>query len=69
MSAQELEDLKQLLKLSKIGPRTYENLKDDGYFGISRDWLITAKQHWSQGYDWYKTSSLLGRHSQLTEKA
>jgi microsomal epoxide hydrolase len=48
----ELSDFKQLLKLSKIGPATYENQREDRYFGISRAWLQKAKQHWETQYDW-----------------
>ena len=51
-SDQELSDFKQLLKLSKIGPKTYENLKSDRYFGIERKWLEESKQYWETSYDW-----------------
>ena len=40
----DLDDFKHLLRLSKIGPKTYENQKVDRYFGISRDWLVGAKK-------------------------
>lgn len=53
VSDQELDDFKQLVKLSKIGPKTYENLKTDRYFGISRDWLAEAKEYWETKYDWH----------------
>lgn len=49
---QELDEFKQLLKLSKIGPKTYENLRSDRYFGISREWLESAKKEWETNYDW-----------------
>jgi hypothetical protein len=56
VSDQDLSDFKQLLKLSKIGPKTYENqtadVKDFTHFGISRDWLSTTKQEWESSYDW-----------------
>ena len=47
----ELEDFRHLLRLSKIGPRTYENEQSDGRFGITRDWLVNAKAEW-QTFDW-----------------
>jgi microsomal epoxide hydrolase len=53
VSDEELNDFKQLLKLSKIGPKTYENQRTDRYFGISREWLEKAKAHWETKYDWY----------------
>ncbi|KAH8822004.1 Alpha/Beta hydrolase protein [Xylogone sp. PMI_703] len=49
-----LVELKQLLKLSKIGPPTYENLHADplvGKFGLTREWLINAKSEW-EAFDW-----------------
>lgn len=52
VSDQELNDFKQLLKLSKIGPKTWENLRTDGYFGITREWLQSAKSHWETKHDW-----------------
>lgn len=59
VSDEELSDFKQLLKLSKIGPKTFENLttdpKDYKSFGIKREWLESAKQHWESSYDWRKT--------------
>jgi len=49
----ELSDFKQLLKLSKIGPKTYENLQEDRRFGVTHAWLSDAKTYWEQKYDWY----------------
>jgi len=60
-SDQDLDDFRQLVKLSKIGPKTYENLntdvKDFRSFGISREWLSEAKSHWHTQYDWRKTEA------------
>jgi microsomal epoxide hydrolase len=53
VSDQELEDFKELLRLSKLGPKTFENLQSDEHFGISRDWLASAKDHWLHNHDWY----------------
>lgn len=46
-----IEELKTLLKYSKIGPKTYENLQEDGRFGVKHSWLTEAKAKWEQ-YDW-----------------
>jgi hypothetical protein len=63
---QELNDFKQLLKLSKIGPKTYENqtadVKDFTHFGISRQWLSEAKQEWESSYDWRKTETRINSY-------
>jgi len=51
---QELSDFKELLRLSKLAPQTYENLHtDDGKFGVSYDWMKKAKDYWLNEYDWY----------------
>lgn len=48
----EIQDFKTLLKASKIGPETYENLHPNGGFGISRQWLSDAKDAWLNTFDW-----------------
>jgi hypothetical protein len=47
----QVEELTTLLKLSKLGPRTYENQLTDGRYGLSRDWLANAKAEWEK-WDW-----------------
>lgn len=50
---QDLDDFKQLLKLSKLGPRTYENTKKgDPFWGVTYDWLSKAKKEWEDDFDW-----------------
>lgn len=52
----EMADFKTLLKLSKIGPETYENstsTRNDGkYYGVTREWLSQAKEQWLNNFDW-----------------
>jgi microsomal epoxide hydrolase len=70
VSDQELSDFKQLLKLSKIGPKTYENsiadVKDFTSFGISRDWLAETKTYWETKYDWRKTEDRINGYPNFT---
>ena len=70
VSDQELDEFKQLLKLSKIGPKTHENLttnvKDYTSWGISREWLSNAKQHWETKYDWRKTEARINSYPNYT---
>lgn len=66
VSDQEIDDFKQLLKLSKIGPKTYENQKPDHYLGISREWLADAKKHWETQYDWRKTEARINSFPNYT---
>ena len=48
---EQLSEFKQLLKLSKLGPKTYENQQTDRRFGITYEWLSHAKQEW-ENWDW-----------------
>ena len=53
---QQLSDFKTLLRLSPIGPETYENTsRTDGQYGVGREWLIETKDYWQNKYDWRKT--------------
>lgn len=49
---EKLSGLKQLLKLSAVGPETYENRQPDRRFGVTRDWLRHAKDYWLNTFDW-----------------
>ncbi len=51
---EKLQQFKQLLKLSPIGPACFENTNCDRRFGVTREWLTNAKQHWETDYDWRK---------------
>lgn len=57
-SDEELKNLAHLVKLSPIGPETYENrianVKDFASYGIQRKWLVDIKKHWETSYDWRK---------------
>ncbi|KAJ0165051.1 putative epoxide hydrolase [Colletotrichum tanaceti] len=48
---QDVDEFKQLLKLSKIGPETWYSKQEGGRFGITRQWLIDAKEAWLK-HDW-----------------
>jgi len=52
---QKLEDMNQLIKLSPLGPKTYENQQDspDRRFGVSLKWMHQAKEEWTGTFDWY----------------
>lgn len=62
-----LQEFKTLLKLSPIAKETYENLQDDGKFGVSRKWVQDAKDYWMNEFDWQVTflhntsGSMLGK--------
>ena len=52
VSEEKLSELKQLIKLSPIGPAVYENQQQDRKHGMTRDWLSKAKDHWATAFDW-----------------
>lgn len=49
---QDLSEWRQLLQLSRLGPKTYENQQKEENYGITYDWLSKAKDHWLNTYDW-----------------
>ncbi|KAL4886160.1 Alpha/Beta hydrolase protein [Aspergillus karnatakaensis] len=52
VSNKDLLDFKELLRLSPIGPSTWWNQHKNGRYGISRDWLINAKETWLSSFNW-----------------
>ncbi|KAK1076513.1 hypothetical protein LTR33_008880 [Friedmanniomyces endolithicus] len=73
---EKLEAMKTLLKLSPIGPAGFENTsKDQGEslvtgkerrYGMRRDWLIDAKEHWLGSFDWRKHEDHINSFPQFT---
>ncbi|KAL2851048.1 Alpha/Beta hydrolase protein [Aspergillus pseudoustus] len=49
-----LNELRQLIKLSPIGPKTWWNQDMTGQFGVSRPWLTEAKETWLSDFNWRK---------------
>ena len=66
----QVEGLKLLLRISPIGPKTYENEvadpKDFTSFGIKRSWLENAKEEWVNNYDWRKTEDRINSFNNYT---
>lgn len=58
---QKIEDMKTLIRLSPLGPETYENQQDspDRRFGINVNWMKNAKDSWQNHYDWFVVYALL----------
>ncbi|KAF2793326.1 epoxide hydrolase [Melanomma pulvis-pyrius CBS 109.77] len=48
----QLEELKTLLKYSRIPTPTFESLQEDQKFGISHKWITEAKKIWLNSFDW-----------------
>jgi microsomal epoxide hydrolase len=52
-----VDELKQLVKLGRIGPPTYESTQKEYNYGVSHKWLTDAKVAWID-FDWYVLSSV-----------
>ena len=46
-----LDELKSLVKLSKIASATFENSQKDGKWGLDREWMLNIKDKWVE-FDW-----------------
>lgn len=57
----DLDELKLLLKLSKLSPATYENSHPTRKFGVTRKWLQEAKFEWETNFDWRKHESTMNQ--------
>jgi microsomal epoxide hydrolase len=51
MSQEVLDELKTLVKYSKIAVPTFENSQKDGKFGLDREWMLNIKEKWIN-FDW-----------------
>ena len=49
---QGIEDWRQLLKLSKLAPETWEGSQEDRRYGVTRKWLAETKDYWLNTYSW-----------------
>ncbi|KAF2995546.1 hypothetical protein E8E13_003040 [Curvularia kusanoi] len=52
VSDQDLSDCHTLLRLSNLGPPTWENTQTEHNYGITRQWLSDARDHWLTKFDW-----------------
>ncbi|PLB49163.1 alpha/beta-hydrolase [Aspergillus steynii IBT 23096] len=48
---EQIEELQLLIKLSKIAPPTFESQQQDRKYGITTEWLTTAREAWKT-FDW-----------------
>ncbi|KAL2815501.1 Alpha/Beta hydrolase protein [Aspergillus granulosus] len=49
---EQLSELKTLVRLSKVGPQTYENTQEDRRFGVTHEWISARKEEWLNSFDW-----------------
>ncbi|TFB06626.1 Putative epoxide hydrolase [Trichoderma ghanense] len=57
----ELTRMNTLLQLSTIAAENYENTYADkaNQFGLTREWLVAAKDRWEKSFDWRKREDLV----------
>ena len=46
-----LDEMKSLVKLSKIASATFENAQKVGNWGLDREWILNIKDKWVE-FDW-----------------
>ncbi|KAL4879615.1 Alpha/Beta hydrolase protein [Aspergillus karnatakaensis] len=63
---EQISDFKTLVKLSKIAPKTYENLQSDGRFGVTHEWMSTLKEEWQNKFDWRAVEERANSFPQFT---
>ena len=64
----ELDDLKTLVKLTRIPKKTFENVSPpSSKFGISHDWISEAKDAWAE-FDWRKWENRINALPQFKAK-
>ncbi|KAK4633797.1 putative epoxide hydrolase [Fulvia fulva] len=65
---QKLQDFKTLAKLSPVAPANYENSDTsvDRRYGVSRDWILNAKDHLLNQFDWRKQEDKINSYPNFT---
>jgi microsomal epoxide hydrolase len=58
-----LDELKSLIKLSKLAPPTYEGSQEDRKYGVTNKWVREAKEKWENDFDWYTYLILILAHA------
>ncbi|PYH97726.1 alpha/beta-hydrolase [Aspergillus ellipticus CBS 707.79] len=65
VSDEQIEELQLLVKLSKLAPPTYEGLQQDRRYGITNEWLATAKEAW-KSFNWRSVETHINSFPQFT---
>ncbi|KAJ0282582.1 hypothetical protein COL940_005135 [Colletotrichum noveboracense] len=65
---QELQELRDLVRLSKLGPRTYENSSAGGKYGVEYEWMAEAKERWAEGFDWTAVEARVNEYPNFKAK-
>ncbi|GAM88923.1 hypothetical protein ANO11243_069570 [Dothideomycetidae sp. 11243] len=66
VSDEKLKQMLDLVKLSPIGPESWENLDESRTWGMNRKWLSKAKDHWESKFDWRATEKRINSFPNYT---
>ncbi|KAG5758424.1 hypothetical protein H9Q72_013449 [Fusarium xylarioides] len=60
-----VDELKQLVKLGRVGPPTYESTQKEHNYGVSHQWLTDAKAAWIN-FDWRAAEKHINSYNHWT---
>ncbi|KAF5565914.1 microsomal epoxide hydrolase [Fusarium napiforme] len=60
-----VDELKQLVKLGRVGPPTYESTQKEHNYGVSHQWLTDAKAAWID-FDWRAAEKHINSYNHWT---
>jgi microsomal epoxide hydrolase len=63
-----LNILRQLLQLTPLGPKTYENTQTTHNYGVTHEWLSSARDHWLNTYSWRDQEKHINSFPNYTSK-
>lgn len=66
VSEDKLKQMLELVRLSPIGPATYENQDKSRKWGMTREWLADAKEQWATKFDWRATEKRINSFPNYT---
>ncbi len=49
----ELSDLKLRLASARLPTAIYDNVQTEDDFGVTSEWINTARNHWFERFNWY----------------
>ncbi|KAH7133922.1 Alpha/Beta hydrolase protein [Dactylonectria macrodidyma] len=65
---QDLQALLNLVRNSKLGPRTFENSQANGQYGLTYEWMSQAKSYWETSFDWGKVEDHINSYPSFISK-
>jgi microsomal epoxide hydrolase len=60
-----INQLKSLVEIAPVAVPTWENGREDRDLGVSREWLLNAKEHWTSNFSWREQEKFINRFPQF----